>query len=133
MSVYTIPLSVTVRYSRHALVVSGSNNINLLDPNGQFGSRKEGGKDASAARYVSIHNLHVCACMCMYVHVLLAQLTNGLAYLNKLHTFACVLSAQRTHDRCHSLAGRAPSCEIVDDDQIAGRPHHLLEFSLGFD
>ncbi|VWU52190.1 DNA topoisomerase 2, putative, partial [Hepatocystis sp. ex Piliocolobus tephrosceles] len=30
----------------------GSNNINFLEPCGQFGSRKEGGKDASAARYI---------------------------------------------------------------------------------
>ncbi|KAH8741791.1 hypothetical protein FG386_001365 [Cryptosporidium ryanae] len=30
----------------------GSNNLNLLQPCGQFGSRKEGGKDASAARYI---------------------------------------------------------------------------------
>ena len=26
----------------------GSNNINLLEPNGQFGTRLQGGKDASA-------------------------------------------------------------------------------------
>jgi DNA topoisomerase-2 len=30
----------------------GSNNINLLSPNGQFGTRLEGGKDAAAARYI---------------------------------------------------------------------------------
>ncbi|UKK02038.2 DNA topoisomerase 2 [Theileria orientalis] len=30
----------------------GSNNLNLLLPCGQFGSRKEGGKDAAAARYI---------------------------------------------------------------------------------
>lgn len=30
----------------------GTNNINLFYPGGQFGSRKEGGKDASAARYI---------------------------------------------------------------------------------
>eukprot|EP01054_Gregarina_sp_Poly1_P001148 Gregarina_sp_Poly_1__1147@NODE_127_length_13318_cov_461_829220_g113_i0_p1_GENE_NODE_127_length_13318_cov_461_829220_g113_i0NODE_127_length_13318_cov_461_829220_g113_i0_p1_ORF_typecomplete_len1054_score202_96DNA_topoisoIV/PF00521_20/8_4e121TOPRIM_C/PF16898_5/5_2e50Toprim/PF01751_22/2_2e19BBIP10/PF14777_6/0_82_NODE_127_length_13318_cov_461_829220_g113_i0750910670 len=30
----------------------GSNNLNVLEPCGQFGSRKEGGKDASAARYI---------------------------------------------------------------------------------
>eukprot|EP01053_Blabericola_migrator_P012266 Blabericola_migrator_1__12265@NODE_765_length_6607_cov_284_868043_g545_i0_p1_GENE_NODE_765_length_6607_cov_284_868043_g545_i0NODE_765_length_6607_cov_284_868043_g545_i0_p1_ORF_typecomplete_len1470_score322_53DNA_topoisoIV/PF00521_20/2_4e122TOPRIM_C/PF16898_5/6_7e50DNA_gyraseB/PF00204_25/6_8e38Toprim/PF01751_22/5_6e18HATPase_c/PF02518_26/6_2e09HATPase_c_3/PF13589_6/0_0021LOR/PF04525_12/0_67LOR/PF04525_12/7_1e02_NODE_765_length_6607_cov_284_868043_g545_i016186027 len=30
----------------------GSNNLNILEPCGQFGSRKEGGKDASAARYI---------------------------------------------------------------------------------
>lgn len=30
----------------------GSNNINLLKPNGQFGTRRCGGKDASAPRYI---------------------------------------------------------------------------------
>jgi DNA topoisomerase-2 len=30
----------------------GSNNINLLMPNGQFGTRLEGGKDSAAARYI---------------------------------------------------------------------------------
>lgn len=30
----------------------GSNNINLLKPNGQFGSRKNGGKDAGQPRYI---------------------------------------------------------------------------------
>lgn len=30
----------------------GSNNINILQPNGQFGSRVQGGKDASQPRYI---------------------------------------------------------------------------------
>ncbi len=30
----------------------GSNNLNMLKPNGQFGSRRMGGKDASAPRYI---------------------------------------------------------------------------------
>lgn len=30
----------------------GSNNINLLMPNGQFGTRLMGGKDAASARYI---------------------------------------------------------------------------------
>lgn len=30
----------------------GSNNINLLLPNGQFGTRLQGGKDAASARYI---------------------------------------------------------------------------------
>ena len=30
----------------------GSNNINLLQPNGTFGSRLQGGKDAASARYI---------------------------------------------------------------------------------
>lgn len=31
----------------------GSNNINLLYPDGQFGSRRKGGRDAASARYIS--------------------------------------------------------------------------------
>jgi len=31
---------------------TGSNNINLLLPNGNFGTRRQGGKDASSARYI---------------------------------------------------------------------------------
>ncbi|KAG7531692.1 hypothetical protein FFLO_04202 [Filobasidium floriforme] len=30
----------------------GSNNINLLEPSGQFGTRNSGGKDAASARYI---------------------------------------------------------------------------------
>ena len=30
----------------------GSNNMNLLMPNGQFGTRDQGGKDHAAARYI---------------------------------------------------------------------------------
>ena len=30
----------------------GSNNINILMPNGQFGTRQQGGKDAASARYI---------------------------------------------------------------------------------
>ena len=30
----------------------GSNNINLLLPNGQFGTRLVGGKDAASSRYI---------------------------------------------------------------------------------
>ena len=33
----------------------GSNNINLLYPGGQFGSRLQGGKDAASARYIHTH------------------------------------------------------------------------------
>mmetsp|Transcript_45949 Transcript_45949/g.114219 ORF Transcript_45949/g.114219 Transcript_45949/m.114219 type:complete len:792 (-) Transcript_45949:615-2990(-) len=38
----------------------GSNNINILVPSGQFGSRKEGGKDSSAPRYI-FTRLSLCA------------------------------------------------------------------------
>lgn len=30
----------------------GSNNINLLLPNGQFGTRLQGGKDSASPRYI---------------------------------------------------------------------------------
>lgn len=30
----------------------GSNNINLLEPHGQFGSRLNGGKDSASPRYI---------------------------------------------------------------------------------
>ncbi|KAK9837218.1 hypothetical protein WJX84_005222 [Apatococcus fuscideae] len=33
----------------------GSNNINLLHPAGQFGTRLQGGKDAASARYIHTH------------------------------------------------------------------------------
>eukprot|EP01084_Bolivina_argentea_P113088 201633_1 len=33
----------------------GSNNINLLSPNGMFGSRMKGGKDAASPRYIHTH------------------------------------------------------------------------------
>lgn len=33
----------------------GSNNINLLHPQGQFGTRMEGGKDAASARYITTY------------------------------------------------------------------------------
>jgi DNA topoisomerase-2 len=33
--------------------IGGSNNLNLLVPSGQFGSRLEGGKDHASARYIS--------------------------------------------------------------------------------
>ena len=31
----------------------GSNNVNLLHPQGQFGSRAQGGKNAASARYIT--------------------------------------------------------------------------------
>lgn len=30
----------------------GSNNINLLEPSGQFGTRLQGGKDSASERYI---------------------------------------------------------------------------------
>ena len=35
-----------------AQIYVGTNNINILDPNGQFGSRIQGGNDASSPRYI---------------------------------------------------------------------------------
>jgi DNA topoisomerase II len=40
----------------------GSNNINLLMPLGQFGSRRQGGQDAAAARYI-FTNLNEITCL----------------------------------------------------------------------
>jgi len=33
----------------------GSNNINLMAPNGQFGTRAQGGSDAASPRYIFTH------------------------------------------------------------------------------
>jgi DNA topoisomerase-2 len=38
-----------------AQIFVGSNNINLLTPNGQFGTRLMGGKDAASPRYIHTH------------------------------------------------------------------------------
>lgn len=38
-----------------AQIYVGSNNINLLAPNGQFGTRLMGGKDAASPRYIHTH------------------------------------------------------------------------------
>lgn len=37
----------------------GSNNINLLSPNGQFGSRIKGGKDSASPRYIHTELSHI--------------------------------------------------------------------------
>jgi len=37
----------------------GSNNLNLLMPNGQFGTRLDGGKDAASPRYVFTQLMYV--------------------------------------------------------------------------
>jgi DNA topoisomerase II len=44
--------SLTMTIVGLAQTFVGSNNINLLDPNGQFGTRAQGGKDAASARYI---------------------------------------------------------------------------------
>ncbi|TXT08989.1 hypothetical protein VHUM_02463 [Vanrija humicola] len=44
--------------SLHSTIISlaqsfvGSNNVNILEPNGQFGTRMQGGKDAASPRYI---------------------------------------------------------------------------------
>ena len=46
----------------------GSNNINLLQPRGQFGTRLHGGKDAASARLVCVALLLLlllCVCVCV--------------------------------------------------------------------
>ena len=44
--------SLTMTIVGLAQTYIGSNNINLLDPNGQFGTRLQGGKDAASPRYI---------------------------------------------------------------------------------
>ena len=34
----------------------GSNNVNLFRPNGQFGTRLQGGKDSASERYIFTHS-----------------------------------------------------------------------------
>ena len=49
----------------------GSNNIHLLTPSGQFGTRLLGGKDAASPRYVSIFNNDIrtsCDHLCIGVY-----------------------------------------------------------------
>ena len=45
-------MSLTMTIVNMAQSFVGSNNINLLMPNGQFGSRNQGGKDHASARYI---------------------------------------------------------------------------------
>lgn len=45
-------ISLTMTIVNMAQSFVGSNNINLLMPNGQFGSRNQGGKDHASARYI---------------------------------------------------------------------------------
>jgi DNA topoisomerase-2 len=47
--------SLTAAITSMAQQFIGSNNINLLAPKGQFGSRLLGGKDAASARYIHTH------------------------------------------------------------------------------
>jgi DNA topoisomerase-2 len=47
--------SLTAAITNMAQTFVGSNNINLLAPVGQFGSRLLGGKDAASARYIHTH------------------------------------------------------------------------------
>ena len=44
----------------------GSNNLPLLDPIGQFGTRLSGGKDAASARYFFLPQHTSCAYWCAY-------------------------------------------------------------------
>jgi len=45
-------MSLTMTIVNMAQNFVGANNINLLMPNGQFGSRNLGGKDHASARYI---------------------------------------------------------------------------------
>ena len=44
----------------------GSNNINLLQPIGQFGTRLTGGKDSASPRYYTLHSTHNTKCYTHY-------------------------------------------------------------------
>ena len=44
--------SLTAAITNMAQTFVGANNLNLLRPNGQFGTRLQGGKDASSPRYI---------------------------------------------------------------------------------
>ncbi|KAJ7151616.1 DNA topoisomerase II [Mycena filopes] len=46
-------LSLSATIINLAQTYVGSNNINLLEPNGQFGTRDTGGKDHASARYIN--------------------------------------------------------------------------------
>ncbi|KAJ7157816.1 DNA topoisomerase [Mycena filopes] len=46
-------LSLSATIINLAQMYVGSNNINLLEPNGQFGTRDTGGKDHASARYIN--------------------------------------------------------------------------------
>ncbi|KAJ7031541.1 DNA topoisomerase II [Mycena alexandri] len=46
-------LSLAATIINLAQTYVGSNNINLLEPNGQFGTRDQGGKDHASARYIN--------------------------------------------------------------------------------
>ena len=47
--------SLTAAITSMAQQFVGANNVNLLAPVGQFGSRLQGGKDAASARYIHTH------------------------------------------------------------------------------
>lgn len=47
--------SLTMAITSMAQIFVGSNNVNLLKPIGQFGSRLLGGKDAASPRYIHTH------------------------------------------------------------------------------
>ena len=51
--------SLTSTITSMAQTFVGSNNINLLRPNGQFGSRLQGGKDAASPRYIHTQLEHI--------------------------------------------------------------------------
>ena len=52
----------------------GSNNINLLQPIGQFGTRLSGGKDCASPRYVIVFLcIYCCTVFLTQVHIYYAQ------------------------------------------------------------
>jgi DNA topoisomerase-2 len=51
--------SLTAAITSMAQTFVGANNINLLRPVGQFGTRLQGGKDAASPRYIHTHLEHI--------------------------------------------------------------------------
>jgi len=59
----------------------GSNNVNLLQPRGQFGTRLHGGRDAASPRYIFtlLRYAHSRACSCM-----LTFLAHSTGFISKI-------------------------------------------------
>lgn len=53
----------------------GSNNINILTPSGQFGTRLAGGKDAASSRFPFVNQLFQISFLCRHIFTSLSPLT----------------------------------------------------------
>ena len=61
----------------------GANNINLLKPLGNFGSRRMGGKDAASARYI-FTQLNECQCCARDCYTITATNNSGCTATNSV-------------------------------------------------